>query len=200
MGREDGAPPRVYGAAMPEPRFGWRPDGDPAPPNTPGSDTTPSAWRSAVDGGVHRPYPDDLSPENGHDDRLDPELEAYLRRVEASTIRLPWVAPEVVEYRAIGAEATEARPAAENRRARRVVLGANGSRVLVHALLLAVIVAVVAGRGYWGTDGPIVQPGGIDALGDVRAYTVASAASVRYAGTGLSTPPLATLASGVLNG
>lgn len=200
MGREDGAPPRVHGAAMPEPRFGWRPDGDPAPPNTPGSDTTPSAWRSAVDGGVHRPYPDDLSPENGHDDRLDPELEAYLRRVEASTTRLPGAAPEVVEYRAIGAEATEARPAAENRRARRVVLGATGSRVLVHALLLAVIVAVVAGRGYWGTDGPIVQPGGIDTRGDVRAYTVAPAASVRYAGTGLNTAPLATLASGVLNG
>src|SRR5690606_27535735 len=137
---------------------------------------------------------------NGHDDRLDPELEAYLRRVEASTTRLPGAAPEVVEYRAIGAEATEARPAAENRRARRVVLGATGSRVLVHALLLAVIVAGVAGRGYWGTDGPIVQPGGIDTLGDVRAYTVAPSASVRYAGTGLNTAPLATLASGVLNG
>ena len=40
-------------------------------------------------------------------------------------------------------------------------------RWLAHAMVLVIIVAVVAGRGYWSAGRPAVHPGGIDRVGDL---------------------------------
>ncbi|MDI3340728.1 MAG: LysM peptidoglycan-binding domain-containing protein [Sphaerobacter sp.] len=149
------------------------------------------------DGRTARPAPTPTRPTNGTHPR------AHEARVQAVTAE--WSVPTYGAYRTASATSTAA-----PRRARllpqrwpRTVSGI-GRRALGHALLLAVILAVVLGHGYWTRSRQVARSGGIDAIGDLRTTSLllsASAASTAGASYAGGTHLLAATASGsVLSG
>ncbi len=145
MGRDVGTERPGRAEQCPAPQFGWRPDTDPA-------------IAAAPSPGLHGPRPVASSAPPGV---TGPRTTAVIDLPPplAAPDLSPWLQLDVDQP----APPRDRAPAPRSSRSRPALVG----KGLVHAFVLVVIGLVVLGHGYWDRSRQVVQPGGVDMVGDL---------------------------------